>query len=451
MRQCKAVMLPLALLALSACQGGPRGGSGNPIPPPNTGPVTLTVIDTPPTGVTVLSFEITVVRAVLQPGNVVLLDSPATMEMRRLEVDAGLLATADVPVGAYPGMNLTLASPRLTVFNQSGAAIGGCPNNTICELTSSATSTLSFSSSPFPLTVAAGTPQALQVDINVSSIIQSDLSVNLSVAQGVTVAALPGGGALVELEDIVGAVTAVRTANSEFDLRPTPDGRILSFRADSATRFDGFDDPGGINCPPNNFSCISTGQVLEVDARIMAGGSVVAKGIQGLDNDADEEVEGAVLSVAGAPSQVELVLLQEASNAPGLEVGDRTAVRLLPTTRFRIDDDGFTLSPADFDGASDLAIGQSVQVERRSAVSTGPPPSFDTDSVVLKDLRVTATVQTVTPANNEFVLTGLPAFLGVTTLQVRIEPGRTEFENVPGSVLTGLSAGNVVSVRGLLF
>lgn len=254
-----------------------------------------------------------------------------------------------------------------------------------------------------------------------------------------------------ELEDVVGTVTAVRAANSEFDLRLTPDGRTLSFSADSSTQFDDFDDPTGINCAVNNFSCIAVGQILEVDARIMAGGSVAARRIQGQDNDTDEELEGVVVSVAGVPSQIELVLLQEATNAPGIEVGDRTAVRLPPTTRFRIDDDGFTLNPADFDGPSDLAVGQSVQVERRSAVTSGSPPSFDTDGIVLKDVRVTATVQAVSPANNEFVLTGLTTFLGFSSLPVRVEPGRTEFENIPGSVLTGLSAGNVVSVRGLLF
>ena len=76
------------LLALSACGGGSGGGTGNPPPgQASTAPVSITVRDTPPAGATILAFEVTVQRAVLQPGNVNLVTTPVRIEIKRLEVE----------------------------------------------------------------------------------------------------------------------------------------------------------------------------------------------------------------------------------------------------------------------------------------------------------------------------------------------------------------------------
>ncbi len=72
----KALVLVVCLVLLMAACGG--GSPSNPQPPPGaqTAPVSVTIRDMPPVGVTVLSFEVTVSSAVLQPGSVQLVTSP---------------------------------------------------------------------------------------------------------------------------------------------------------------------------------------------------------------------------------------------------------------------------------------------------------------------------------------------------------------------------------------
>ena len=99
-------LLVVSLVILAACSGG---GSSSP-PPPQTGtaPLSVTIKDAPPAGVTVLSFEVTITGAVLQPGNVSLVSTPIEIEVKQLEVETAFLSTINVPAGTYNSLQLTV-------------------------------------------------------------------------------------------------------------------------------------------------------------------------------------------------------------------------------------------------------------------------------------------------------------------------------------------------------
>ena len=63
------VVISLVVLSL-ALVAGCSGGGGNVVVGGGNTPVSLTITDTPPAGVTVLSFQVTVAGAVLNPNNV---------------------------------------------------------------------------------------------------------------------------------------------------------------------------------------------------------------------------------------------------------------------------------------------------------------------------------------------------------------------------------------------
>ena len=91
---------------------------------PQTSAVTLTVTDAPPAGVTVLSFEVSINSAVLNPGNVQLITNPQRIEVKQLETDSAFLSTMNVPAGTYQSITVNVTNPELTVMNNSGTAIG---------------------------------------------------------------------------------------------------------------------------------------------------------------------------------------------------------------------------------------------------------------------------------------------------------------------------------------
>lgn len=435
----------LAGVFLVGCGDGstnpPGGGGGG-----SSAPVSVTVRDNPPAGVTVLSFEVTVTGAVLQPGNVSLVSTPIEIEIKRLETETAFLTTINVAAGTYTSITVTFSNPELTIVNNSGAALAGCANGAACELRPPLTAgSVSYNGAPFPLTVTANTPIGLLLDFDLFNSIPGNLA---NIAPTFTFSQLPvvqGTGQLEEIEDLVGRVTAKDTANNQFTLQ-VGGGLSLVIRVDNNTMFEDFNEVG---CATANFACVAVGQLLEVDLHLMPGGVLLAKKVEAEDNDNEEELEGFIMQIL-SPTQFQMVLQEELIDIAGLDVGNVVVVNLLPGTQFRIDDDGMNVNSADFDAASDLMVGQTVEVEKKSTPA-GTPPAFDTDRVKLKDTRFRATVQSVDTANSKFTLNNLPALfaaLGITSLDVNVT-SQTRFEDVAG--LSALAPGNTVSVRALLF
>src|SRR6516165_2377215 len=111
-------------LAVASCGGGSGSQMGETSSTTGTtGTVNLVVADTPATDLTVLSFQVQITGAVLQPGNVALLPRPVTVDLAQLVTDTGFLASTVIGSATYTSLEVTLANPQVTLLNNTGAAI----------------------------------------------------------------------------------------------------------------------------------------------------------------------------------------------------------------------------------------------------------------------------------------------------------------------------------------
>jgi hypothetical protein len=438
------VIVFLLVLAAFGCNA-----SNNIVPPPVAGssPVTFTVTDTPPAGVTLLAFEVTVTNATLSPGNVPLVVNPVKIEVRRLETESAFLATVNVPAGTYQSVAVTFSNPELTFLNQTGSAIGVCANNSICEIKSNSSSNVSYSGAPFPVTITNNTPGGLRLDLNVANIITNGLGADFTVANGLVITQLtPNGlGDLFRIDDLDGIVQGLDAVNHRFTLH--------NFRGDFLVVTDintQFEMEG---CAANNFSCLANGQVLDVDVRVLPGGVFFARRIELEDADADDELEGVVFRIDDA-THFGMVVLNPLRPLASVTAANRVQVTL-SNPQFQVRAHGLTVPSAlknAFEGATDtsqMLPGQVVQVRVNSA-NIGPPIGVTTNRIRLRFTQVRGTL-TAAPIPPNFTIGTLPPLFtnaGITTIHVQTS-GSTDFEGV--LVLNGLLNGDIVSVRGLLF
>jgi len=245
---------------------------------------------------------------------------------------------------------------------------------------------------------------------------------------------------------VPGIVVSKNTVTNRF-LLETPFHGNLEVRVNNDTEFEDFD-----GCPavPANFTCLQDGQAVEVDLGLIAGGIFFAREIE-LDDEAnqiDDALEGVIFNIPSA-NQFEMVLLHLRRSIPGISLGRRVTVTILPGAEFRVDTHGLTVPSgleSDFGGATDttqLMVGQHVQVRRTS----GPPTNVETDRVRLRMSRFTATVSSV-PVGGIFNVGSLPGLFTSPTIEVRTSAD-TDFEGV--NSVGDLTVGRLVSLRGLLF
>ena len=353
--------------------------------------VSLTMTDTPPAGVTLLSFEVNVTGATLNPGNVDLLGGkgPIQIEVKQLETESAFLSTATVTPGTFTSLTMTFANPELTFKNDTGAALAGCPVGAVCEIkpTGTLTSTVNFPGSG--IVIMANSPIGIQVDVNPDTILSATLGVDFSLAGAVSVQQLnmKPDGELDDLDDLRGTVQNLDTTNKKFTLH-TADGDF-PITTDSNTEFD-FEA-----CAANNFSCLQTNQVVEVDAKLMAGGMFLAKKIEFEDDAEDDELEGIVFKIDDA-THFEMVVLDELRSVNNVNVGNPTVVTL-SNPGFQVKADGLSVPSAlqgGFEGATDtsqLLPGQMVEIRLTGPANPGPPVAVTTDRVRLRMTQFTAT------------------------------------------------------------
>jgi hypothetical protein len=411
--------------------------------------------DTPPAGVTILSFEVTLTGAALNPGNVDLLGGKTPrIEVKQLETESAFLNTANVPAGTYTSLNLTFANPELTFQNNTGATLAGCANGAVCEIKPAGTLTSSFTFPGSGITISSNSPTGIRIDVNPNTILSATLGVDFSQVGAVSAQQLPvQQGELDELEDLTGTVQSLDTSNKKFTLHTLAGDFPIT--TDNNTEFEDFDA-----CKATDkFTCLSNGLVVEVDIRLMTGGMFLAKKIELEDNNIDDELEGIVFKIDDA-THFEMVVLEELRDVANVANGDPVVVTL-SNASFRVDNDGLTVPSAlqnAFEGATDtsqLLPGQFVQIRLTGPVtgSAGPPSTLaaSSDRVRLRRSQFTATVSGA-PSGNEFDVSGLSSLFtdnGITSIRVQTIVGQTDFENVAG--VGSLQVGNTVSLRGLLF
>jgi len=458
----KLAFFASAILLTAALTAGCGGGSQTtqPLAPRS---VSLSIRDNPPAGVSVLSFEIAVTGASLQPSDasqpaVSLVSSPIEVELTQLETEKALLNAVNAPEGTYSSISLTFANPELTILNQSGQPITmgtqSCLNGRVCEFNPSLNqSSVTINSAPFPVTISMTNPIGLVVDFDLNSSIQN----NLSVTPSVTLAAVPGqpvngsNSQGMEIEDLEGVDGRVQSVGSTgFTLLDSTSGQTFTINVDSNTHFQDFNQ---IGCAANNFSCVQVGQIVEVEhLLVMDNGTLLASEVQLDDAVNEEQLEGIIVSVNAATNQFQMVIEDEEPAVAGVSVGNSLTISINTGAQFAIDADDLTNaipSSVSFASVNDLLVGQEVKVRALVVTLPATGTTVTTDRVKLHTSQFTATVASINDPN--FVVIGLPALFtsnGINQVQVQTSSG-TEFEGISG--VSALATGNNVVLRGLLF
>jgi len=401
-------------------------------------------------------------------------------------------------------MSVTFSNPQLTIFNGSGSTIGSganaCTSNTVCQLTPSASPlTLAFSAAPFPITIGAA-PVAFKLDIHLNTVIQADLTLNLAASSGVTVSQLatpPSGAPISGLGNLIGTVQSVNSVTcalspscpSSFDdfTLQTGDGRTFTIDVNSSTTYD---YPGSV-CSNDSFSCLAAGQIVRVRVSLQTGGSLLASSVTYVQPAGQTVVEGNILGLsfpATYPSGnavMELIPQQgppPPSTASALPpFGQPVSVTVPPAgVTYAIDSGSFILpNGLSFTQAADLMVGQQVSVvvvpgsvttASGSTSSTSIPgpaaTTFTTNSITLEPSQLTGMVNGVFPIDasalsfvvstfpNYFVpppaASGAPPTPAPINITVQATSATT-FANLTPDSISGLAAGDVVSIRGWLF
>lgn len=461
-RMRKLAFLTSAVLVTTALVGG-CGGSSQTTQPLAPRSISLSIRDNPPAGVSVLSFEIAVVGASLQPSDasqpaVSLVSSPVEVELTQLETEKALLNAVNAPADTYSSISLAFANPELTILNQSGQPITMGPqtslNGQVCEFTPSLNqSSVTVSSAPFPVTISATNPIGLVVDFDLNSSIQNILSVTPAVTLA-AVAAQPVNGSNsqgMEIEDIEGVNGVVKSVSSSgFTLQDSTSGQTFTVDVDSNTQFQDFNQ---IGCAVNNFSCVQVGQIVEVEhLLVMDNGTLLASEVQLEDAVNKEQLEGIIVAVNAANNQFQMVIEDEEPAVAGVSVGNSVTISINTGAQFTIDSDDLSAaipSGVSFTSVNDLLVGQEVKV-RALVVSSGlTGTSITTDRVKLHTSQFPGTVASTNDPN--FTVNNLlPLFTsnGINQVQVQTSSA-TEFEGVSG--VSSLAVGNNVVLRGLLF
>jgi uncharacterized protein DUF4382 len=458
--------------------------SSNLTPTAGTVPVSISMTDDPPAGVQVLFFQVSLTAATLTPqtGSPVSLlsgSTPVQIDVTQLQALSAFLSTADIAPGTYTGLSLTFASPQLVIYNQSDTAIAStCAVGSVCMLTptfDNNTTSLSFTSAPFPVSVSATSPLGFLVDFHLDTVVQSDLSVNLAATNGVSISTPPPSRTM---GFVSGTVGTVNSTNDTFTLQ-TAWGRIFTVDTGSSTTYGSFPTSA---CATAGFSCVAQGQVVQVGvSSVASGGVITASSVTYLQEATAQSAEGTIIrltpsTTSGAPPiGFDMIMHTSWGNNSNFPWGGKASVTLGSSTTYAIDSNGFTLPTGaayTFSGASNLAVGQTVTVTVEPGTLSnngggpgsngwGPPRgvSFTASVVALQPSQVTGWITNVDSSTTSFTLgVGLGLLFAPWPMA---SPNAVSFNVVTASGTTytgfstdsfsGLATNDFVSVNGWLF
>ena len=448
-------ILPLvaASLALVGCATGSHITLGT--APTQTGTINMVMTDTPPTGVTPLSFTVTVTSAMLNTGSTqVSIPTPTTpIEVTRLQTETGFLSSDTVALGNYTSLTLKFANPSLTFENNTGSAmtVNGtvCAKAAVCTVAPAAANLTTTITLPSTIAVTNGSSDTLDVDLNLANLFSATLSADFAAGSSVTIISPTLGQTLPSFEDVVAEVTAVDTTHSTITIQNSLGTSIATVNA--STAFHDFPS----SCKSTLATCVSAGQILSANLALQSTAALIATHLYFKDATSSEpEVEGVITSIDVPDQQFNMAVLDEsAPTVSGLPIGSAATVSTTGAT-FTADDMGMDTTGYLFSGVSDLMVGQEVSVLRDSTLSSGT--SLTADRVLLRASRI-ATTLTVPPACPSLTISSLPSFISAAgTAQISIltsstaSNGLTEFAGT-ANACSAIPTHASLSVRGQLF
>jgi len=446
----------LGVLLVAGC-----GNSKSFTPQPLGGTaVSLSLMDTPPANVDVISFEVTVSGAALNPGNIDLLGAtgPQDIDVKKLQVEKAFLNTTGVTPtsGPFQSLTLTFASPRLTILNGTANSLAGCAPGAVCKTAPSGSLVATVNFNP-ALSLNANNSVGLLVDLNLNTIITNALGVDFSAANALSVTQTQispdnQNQELENVDDLTGKV-ANKGANG-FDLQ-TSQKTFTGIQVDKNTVFKGFTS---CSANPLDFTCVQNGQIVDVDVTVLATGALVAKKVKLEGSDVslnDEELGGFVTSVNSQTGTFAFVVAENLSSLSKSVLGSPMQVQIQSGAKFSVDleesENNSGLSGS-FTDVNSLIAGQTVQVHRVSGDGSTAAPLV-TDRVRLQETRLTAPVKAKLDANTFSLDTSkLSFFTAVGVAEITVDASHASFEGVANmAALVVTPVPDAVSVRGWLF
>lgn len=463
------VFTAAALIGCSGSMSTTQPGAG-------TVPVSFSVKDNPPTGVTVLAFELEITGTSLTPSgmggqSVSLLSHPDDVELEHLQTDSALLANVNVPAGTYSALTVSFANPEMTILNQTGGTLtlGGqsCMDQQVCKFSptlNQSSVTVQAPTAPFPITLSTASPLALRMDFDVNASVQST---DLSITPTVTLTQLPApnlgmGDDHEDDMELVGMISSIDQTHQSFMLQTPLMAGTSTIMTNSNTQFD-FED----SCAANNFSCLQTGQIVKVEVQQASDGTLTATDVEAFSPPSMFELRGTVSAINTTGNSFQIVIFEDdefgGQQMSGVSIGIPLTVDVASGATFSVDTNGLTLpSGLNFGSIGDMMIGQAVRVHPTSLMPGGTPSNITitADQVELVRSEVTGTITAINASGTPpmFTLGSLPPLFsnaGVSSIQVDVL-STTEFESDDDAMMnvTGignLANGNIVSAGGLLF
>ncbi|MGA7158214.1 MAG: DUF4382 domain-containing protein [Acidobacteriaceae bacterium] len=443
------------LLLLAGCGASASGdGSGSGSGTSGDATVNFTVSDTPPTAVTVLSFQVQIASAVLQPGNVSLLPRAVTVDLAQLASDTGFLASEVIGSGTYTSMTLTLANPQVTLMNNTSGTLSlneqSCAAGAVCTYTPALDqASVTVSNGVFPLTVTASSSTGLNLDLSIPDLLQSDLSVSLANGSSANLSLLPAASKAAqqaEIADVLGTVTSV--SGSTINVTTAfGDSLVLTTGGTTVYKY-----PAAM-CASNTSACVTVGQVVTTDLSMLGDGSLGVNALSYAGASGAQVVKGLVLSAASGSAQM---LVQREVNASGLAAGQVATVSMPAGATFGV---GTAVYPAvtggGFASAADVIAGQEVVASVGSGLVTGSAPAFTAGTVYLESSQVVGEIATVNSGSGLITMNGLSGlFTGerpaIQQVDVQTDSA-TEYTGYSVGSFSALAADDFLAAKGPLF
>lgn len=448
----------VALLSMIGCAGGTTYQAASTSPTANA-TVNFVVTDTPPASVAVLSFQVQIASAVLQPGNVSLLPRPVTVDLAQLVSDSGFLASTVIDSGTYTSLTMSYANPQVTILNTSAASIvvagQTCAAGAVCTFSPALNqASITISNGIFPLTVQANSTSGLNLDLSIPDLLQSNLSVTLANGSSVNLSLLPepssGTSQQAEIDDVFGTITSV--SGNQIDMT-TALGDSLVLTGSSSTQYN---YPASV-CSTVGASCLSAGQLVTANLSLLGDGALALNSISYVGSSGTALVKGLVVSTdttAAIPS-VQL-LVQRAENASALLPGDIVTVAMPAGVVYAVGAASYpAVSGGSFSSPNDLMAGQELVVSVGSGLVSGSSPSFNAGSVFLEPSQLIGRVLSVDTGTSSAAINSLSGLFTWSTPiieQIDIQTdSTTDFAGFSSASIDGLAAGQFVAAKGPLF
>jgi hypothetical protein len=454
------------LFALTSCSGVKTVCTN--CNPTGNATLNLTLSDTPPTGVNIVSFTMPIVGISLTPstGSPVSVFSAGNFELTQLQSDSAPIAVGvSVPAGSYTSINVTLGTSSGIFVNASGSTItygtNTCVANAVCALPSGAATTISI---PVTLSLTANQVSWIGLDVNLNNAITTSNGISIDFTQTGVMTALTTprtnipSGAVDSIDDWTGLVTAYSNGSS-ITVKSGTRGTMVA----TITSTTAYDDPQSLCVAASSIAnCISTGAVVSLQAYLTNTGGINVSEIDVIDTSATatDQVEGFIYptSTSSCSGGFGLLLSDDAvttgnSTLTSLTYGAGFCLTISPSAVFLADTGLLTTalptgaSQPGFTSPTNIAIGQVVRVHV-SNVTAGTLVGATVNSVLLRYSRISGTVNGVSGQN--FSINGAPAYLGFTLPPIAATfINNTIFEGVTN--VSGLASPRPVAIRALYF